>query len=132
VISSNIKSIGYDEETRIMEVEFHSGGIYQYKNVGKEVFTSFMESESKGSYFHQYVKGTFQCERIDEVPKCGQRLKDIEITTFEDGKPEKIVYSDSIRKTLENWIKIYSEDDGRADLKEKRSVLISFLKYFID
>ena len=33
VISSNLKSIGYDSASCILEIEFHSGGIYQYSQV---------------------------------------------------------------------------------------------------
>ena len=33
VRSSNISSIGYDENNRILEIEFRHGGIYQYLNV---------------------------------------------------------------------------------------------------
>ena len=37
VTSSDIRSIGYDDETRILEIEFHSGGIYQYYSVPRAV-----------------------------------------------------------------------------------------------
>ena len=33
VRSSNISSIGYDSESKTLEIEFHSGGVYQYFNV---------------------------------------------------------------------------------------------------
>ena len=33
VVSSNIKSIGYDESAMVLEVEFNNGAVYQYYNV---------------------------------------------------------------------------------------------------
>ena len=33
VVSSNIAFIGYDEEARILEVEFRNGAVYQYYDV---------------------------------------------------------------------------------------------------
>ncbi len=35
VTSSNIRSIGYDPRSKILEVEFTSGDIYQYFNIQK-------------------------------------------------------------------------------------------------
>ena len=32
VSSSNIRSIGYDSMSSTLEIEFHSGGVYQYFN----------------------------------------------------------------------------------------------------
>ena len=33
VSSSNLASVGYDPENRILEIEFHGGSIYQYFSV---------------------------------------------------------------------------------------------------
>lgn len=33
VSSSNIRSIGYDSKSNTLEIEFHSGGVYQYFGV---------------------------------------------------------------------------------------------------
>jgi hypothetical protein len=54
--SSNIKAIGYNGEKLILEIEFHSGQIYQAQPISKEGYKTFMESESKGSYYHQHIK----------------------------------------------------------------------------
>lgn len=34
--SSNVKSVGYDPESRTLEIEFHGGGLYRYGNVDSE------------------------------------------------------------------------------------------------
>lgn len=41
VTSSSISSIGYDEQTSIMEVEFTSGDVYRYFDVSEYVHQQF-------------------------------------------------------------------------------------------
>lgn len=64
VSSSNLKSVGYDEEHKILEVEFKGGGIYRYKNVPKETFESFLSSPSLGKFFMGNIRNSFLCERL--------------------------------------------------------------------
>lgn len=56
VQSSNISSVGYDPATSALEIEFHHGGVYQYYGVPRQVYEGLMAAESKGSYFHHYIK----------------------------------------------------------------------------
>jgi len=42
VSSTNVRSIGYDDATDTLAVEFHSGGIYQYFDVPKTVYAALM------------------------------------------------------------------------------------------
>lgn len=64
VRSSNIRSIGYDPASRTLEVEFNSGGVYQYFDVPESVYQDFMQATSKGSYFHRYIKGRYPYRRV--------------------------------------------------------------------
>lgn len=64
VVSSNIKSIGFEATNNVLEVEFHSGGIYQYRNVSQTIFDSFLRSASKGGFFDQYIKDRYQTIKI--------------------------------------------------------------------
>ena len=45
VDSSNLASIGYDEENEILEIEFNHGGIYQYSDVPKDEYESLMNAD---------------------------------------------------------------------------------------
>jgi hypothetical protein len=63
VDSSNLVSVGYDEGSSILEIEFGSG-IYQYFDVPAYVYEELMNSDSKGSYLHRNVKSTYACEQI--------------------------------------------------------------------
>ena len=64
VTSSNIRSIGYDTRSETLEVEFHSGGIYQYLDVPEPVFSQLMNASSKGSYLNSQIKKRYQFRKI--------------------------------------------------------------------
>lgn len=60
VASSNIEKIGYDKETRTLQVTFNGNRSYLYSNVPEEIFDMFMESQSKGQYFKRYIEPNFK------------------------------------------------------------------------
>lgn len=65
VDSSNLRSVGYDAATSTLEVEFHSGGIYQYYSVPASVYNGLMSASSHGTYFDQHVKkGGYRYSRV--------------------------------------------------------------------
>ena len=65
VSSTELASVGYDEATSVLEVEFQKGGIYQYFGVPVEVYEQLIAASSKGSYFNQVVKkGGYPFARI--------------------------------------------------------------------
>lgn len=64
VNSSNIASIGYDDATQTLEIEFHGGGIYQYHNVPTSTYQGLMDASSHGQFFHQFIKDRFSFTKI--------------------------------------------------------------------
>ena len=58
VVSSNIESIGYDSNSKILEVEFTNMSVYRYYEVPEDVYEELMAAESKGSYLHRKIKGS--------------------------------------------------------------------------
>jgi hypothetical protein len=56
VSSSSLASIGYDEASNTLEVEFQHGGIYEYSNVPESRYSGLMSASSKGEYFDEYIK----------------------------------------------------------------------------
>jgi len=56
VVSSNIRSIGYDASARVLEVEFNNGTVYQYYDVPEELYDGLMAAESHGKFFASYIK----------------------------------------------------------------------------
>ena len=64
VSSSNIESIGYDEQNQIVYVRFLNGSIYIYKGVPEFEFQNLLEAPSQGSYLHRNFKNVYPYERI--------------------------------------------------------------------
>lgn len=64
VESSNIESVGYDVESRELEVEFKTGAVYSYSDVPPEVAEGLLNAESVGRYFAAHVKGVYAYERV--------------------------------------------------------------------
>ena len=56
VQSSNLKSVGYDVDTQILEIEFHDGRIYQYSDVPEYEYERLMTARSHGKYFAKEIK----------------------------------------------------------------------------
>jgi hypothetical protein len=56
VSSTSLQSVGYDEEKQVLEIDFHSGNVYQYFSVPHEVYQGLMAASSHGSYFEKNVK----------------------------------------------------------------------------
>lgn len=65
VQSSTIRSVGYDPRAMTLEVEFDSGGIYQFSDVPESVYAGLQGAASKGSYFNDHIKDHY---RYREVP----------------------------------------------------------------
>ncbi|MEH6721252.1 MAG: KTSC domain-containing protein [Aurantimonas endophytica] len=64
VISTSIASIGYDELTQVLEVEFIKTGVYQYFNVPAPTHEALMTAPSHGGFLNTNIKGQFPCERL--------------------------------------------------------------------
>jgi len=64
VLSSKLKSVGYDGLTGVLEIEFLSGGIYEYHAVPREIFSGLMGAGSKGRYFHAKVMDRYRCVKV--------------------------------------------------------------------
>lgn len=60
VSSSNIASVGYDEGSQTLEVEFIRGAVYQYFDVPQSIFIEMMGAGSVGSYFASAVKDSYR------------------------------------------------------------------------
>lgn len=63
VSSTDLKSIGYDNGSSILEIEFNSGGIYQYFNVPEIIYNELMSAGSHGKYFHENILNKFRFSR---------------------------------------------------------------------
>jgi hypothetical protein len=58
--SSAIKALGYDEASQTLFVQMLSTmEVYTYQNVPGDVYQALMDSESKGSFYAQNIKGKY-------------------------------------------------------------------------
>ena len=64
VSSSNLRSIGYDPSTKTLEIEFNSGGVYQYSGVPEHTYRGLMSAGSHGEYFHAHIRDQYPTRKI--------------------------------------------------------------------
>lgn len=64
VNSSNIKSIGYENNTLV--VKFNTGSIYWYSNVPQNVYEELLNAPSKGHYLNESVKNKYADCRLSD------------------------------------------------------------------
>ena len=56
--------MGYDTDTKILEIEFQTGLVYQYAGVPPKVYSDFIHSEEMGKYFSEKVRPKFQTKQV--------------------------------------------------------------------
>jgi hypothetical protein len=64
VTSSNVASIGFEPSGGTLEVEFHSGDIYQYFAVPVHVCQSFLTAPSHGKFFHANIRDRYRFAKV--------------------------------------------------------------------
>jgi KTSC domain len=60
IISSGLKSVGYDAIAHVLEVELRSGPVSRYFDVPQSVYDALQSAPSKTQYFHDNVAGKYQ------------------------------------------------------------------------
>ncbi len=64
VSSSKIRSVGYDERARVLEVEHSDGSVYQYTGVSQEVHRTMMAAPSIVSFYQDRIEEDFSRKRM--------------------------------------------------------------------
>ena len=64
VSSSSIRSVGYDERNRVLEVEFNDGRISQYSGVSAEIHRRLISAPSIVSYFRDNIEESFPAKGV--------------------------------------------------------------------
>lgn len=79
VTSSNVKNVEYDAATRVLTVQFNSGG-GQYSDVGPEVWEKLQELHEQGgsigSFLARSVKGQYAYEREKPIDSDNQGVQE--------------------------------------------------------
>jgi hypothetical protein len=62
--SSNIKGGKYNTATKILEITFNNGMVYQYEDVSHEVFAELNLAESQGKYFNVNIAKKYSYKKV--------------------------------------------------------------------
>lgn len=72
VESTTVRSVGYERKSRILEIEFQSGVVYQYVDVPARVYEQLWKAESKGRYFNSEIRDTYEFVRVQGGRAAGR------------------------------------------------------------
>lgn len=64
VTSNPFRSIGYDEGSRTMEVEYNSGRRYALRGVPRGVHDALINADSIGNHYNKNVRGRFKTQEL--------------------------------------------------------------------
>jgi hypothetical protein len=64
VSSSSIRSVGYDPDNRILEIELRHGGVYQYFQVPPEAHQSLVAATSIGGHYTKFIKPAYRFRKV--------------------------------------------------------------------
>ena len=67
VDSCNLKTVGYDTHLKNLEIEFHSGMVFQYQNVPSHIFANLLSAQSTGTFFTDNIKNRYRSKRLDKA-----------------------------------------------------------------
>ncbi len=64
VTSSSLRSVGYDSDSKLLEVEFRSFAVYLYAEVPDWAVEQLMAARSKGRYFEAHIRNRYPSQRV--------------------------------------------------------------------
>lgn len=64
VVSSNVRSVGYDKEHEKLEVEFNTGDVYEYQGVHVNTYNAMLRAASPGAYVHRNLVGKYPYRKL--------------------------------------------------------------------
>jgi hypothetical protein len=64
VNSSKLKSVGYDEPSRTLEIEMSTGQIFQYVGVYPEVYRRFMAAPNPTAFYDDKIAEEYTAKRV--------------------------------------------------------------------
>lgn len=65
VNSSKLRSVGYDEATRTLEIEMSNGQVFQYIGVYPEVHRRLMAAPNPSSFFDDKIAEEYTPKRVN-------------------------------------------------------------------
>lgn len=64
IVSSNIKAVGYDRDSKTLQITFSNGATYTYSDVPLAMYEGIFTADSAGKYVQQFiVKGKYKSSK---------------------------------------------------------------------
>jgi len=64
VNSSRIRSVGYDEKSQTLEIEFSNGQVFQYPKVYPEVYRRFLAAPNPTAFYDDKIAEDYTGRRV--------------------------------------------------------------------
>jgi len=64
VNSTRLRSVGYDEKMRMLEIEMSNGQVFQYSGVYPEVYRRFMAAPNPTAFFDDKIAEEYSSRRV--------------------------------------------------------------------
>jgi hypothetical protein len=71
MVAGNLRSVGYDEARRVLEVELANGEILEHPGVGKEIARRLMASGAAWSFYRDNIEEEFPARRAGRARPAG-------------------------------------------------------------
>lgn len=59
VDSTTLRTVGYDAERQLLQIEFQDRSLYHYFDVPAALYEELMQAPSKGAYFNRSIRPRF-------------------------------------------------------------------------
>ena len=69
--NGNIRAIGYDPAHQQLHIQF-AAALYVFDEVPQTMYECMIDAKSKGSYFHENVKGKYPHRKVEPEPSTTQ------------------------------------------------------------
>ena len=76
--SRAVSSAGYDPNTQELELEFHNGRVYRYRDVPAGVFEFLLRSPSKGGFVNRMIQNRYPFADVTPEGSAQDVLKALE------------------------------------------------------
>lgn len=67
VESTTLRTVLYDPDRKLLQLEFCSNSVYRYFDVPAEIHQALPAASSKGRYFNRLIRDKFACTKIKTV-----------------------------------------------------------------
>ena len=62
--STTLRTVAYDCDRKLLQLEFHNRAVYQYFNVPAAIHDGLLEAPSKGIYFNHFIRDKFDYAQV--------------------------------------------------------------------